>query len=98
VYGWTLRKTLQAWGYQIDMGSLYPLLSALEQDRLLHSSTTVTEGRKQKYYQITEQGRSCYTGLCRKAAPPRAKNEGPKVKEGLPFGPCRTAWLGRTWR
>jgi DNA-binding PadR family transcriptional regulator len=69
VYGWALRKILQAWGYPISAGSLYPLLNVLECEGLLQGHTTMAEGRERKYYQITERGRAYYSRLCREAMP-----------------------------
>jgi DNA-binding PadR family transcriptional regulator len=54
VYGWALRKTLQAWGSYIGAGRLYPLLNALEREGLLQGHISEIAGRKRKYYQITE--------------------------------------------
>ena len=69
VYGWTLRKTLQAWGAPSSAGTLYPLLNALEREGFLQGSITNTAGRVRKYYAITDRGRSYYTHFCRTAAP-----------------------------
>lgn len=59
VYGGALSKSLQAMGYNISPGSLYPLLHSLERKRLLRCRTRITRGRVRKYYQLTENGRSC---------------------------------------
>lgn len=59
VYGGALSKSLQAMGYNISPGSLYPLLHSLERKRLLRCRTSIIRGRARKYYQLTENGRSC---------------------------------------
>src|SRR5262249_53509323 len=45
VYGWTLRKMLQAWGSSISAGSLYPLPSAREREGVLQGYAAHTAGR-----------------------------------------------------
>lgn len=59
VYGGALSKSLQAMGYRISPGSLYPLLHSLERKRFLRCRTRIIRGRVRKYYQLTENGRSC---------------------------------------
>ncbi len=59
VYGGALSKSLQAMGYNISSGSLYPLLHSLERKRLLRCRTCIIRGRVRKYYQLTENGHSC---------------------------------------
>jgi PadR family transcriptional regulator PadR len=63
VYGNKLSKTLQALGYRISPGSLYPLLHTLEKSGLLRSRVRVYKGRLRKYYDLTEQGHFCLAGL-----------------------------------
>lgn len=58
VYGGKLQKQLQAWGYDISAGRLYPLLHAFEKGRLLTSHVQIVQGRIRKYYEITDQGRT----------------------------------------
>ena len=58
VYGGALSKSLQAMGYKISPGSLYPLLHSLERKRLLRCRPRIIRGRVRKYYQLTETGRS----------------------------------------
>lgn len=38
-------------------GTLYPTLHALEKQHLIESSTAKINGRKRRYYRITEKGR-----------------------------------------
>ncbi len=63
IYGNKLSKTLRSLGYEISPGSLYPMLHALEKSGLMHSRIRVSKGRLRKYYELTEQGRLCLTGL-----------------------------------
>ena len=59
VYGGALSKALRALGYQINPGSLYPLLHSLERGHLLRCKTHIAHGRVRKYYQLTSSGRAC---------------------------------------
>ena len=44
--------------FQLKEGTLYPLLHALEKQRLVSSYTMTTErGRERKYYRLTDEGR-----------------------------------------
>ncbi len=61
VYGGLLSKTLRNLGYDISPGSLYPLLHALAEKKLLRSHLREVSGRVRKYYELTEVGRSCLT-------------------------------------
>jgi PadR family transcriptional regulator PadR len=63
VYGNKLGKALRSLGYQISPGSLYPLLHTLEKSGLLHSRIRVFKGRLRRYYELTEQGHLCLSGL-----------------------------------
>ncbi|AZZ40820.1 PadR family transcriptional regulator [Acidipropionibacterium jensenii] len=61
-YGYSLlRRIAEASGGQLEWkeGMLYPLLHRLEQQGLISSRWGVSpEGRRRKYYDITETGRS----------------------------------------
>ncbi len=59
VYGVSLSKALHNFGYDISPGSLYPLLHALEEKKLLHCHIREVGGRVRKYYELTDEGRSC---------------------------------------
>lgn len=62
-YGWSLRKKLAERGLEIEEGTLYPLLRRLEGQRLLSSRWRVENGRRRRYYRITEEGRRMRDGL-----------------------------------
>lgn len=57
VYGAELISELKRHGYDLSPGTLYPTLHALEQDGLLTRENAVVEGKRRKYYRITERGR-----------------------------------------
>jgi PadR family transcriptional regulator, regulatory protein PadR len=57
VYGLWLIEELGRHGYRLSPGTLYPILHALEQDRLLACETRVVEGKSRKYYRLTTKGR-----------------------------------------
>jgi PadR family transcriptional regulator PadR len=63
VYGGALSKSLHGLGYDISAGSLYPLLHALEKDKLLRCRIRIARGRVRKYYELTDGGRSCLTAV-----------------------------------
>jgi DNA-binding PadR family transcriptional regulator len=63
VYGGALSKALSGLGYDISPGSLYPLLHALETEKLLHCHTRIASGRVRKYYELTDAGRACLAEL-----------------------------------
>jgi len=56
-YGYDLVRQLGLAGFEIEEGTLYPILRRFEQQGLL-SSTWNTEGaRPRKYYSLSEEGR-----------------------------------------
>jgi PadR family transcriptional regulator PadR len=57
VYGWSLRKSLDAVGYRISSGTLYPLMRDLEADGLMRSVVRPVGKRKVRYYELTPEGR-----------------------------------------
>ena len=57
VYGLWLIEELGRHGYRLSPGSLYPILHAMEQDRLLVHEARVVEGKSRKYYRLTDTGR-----------------------------------------
>jgi len=57
VYGLGLIEELGRHGYRLSPGTLYPILHALEQERLLVCETHVVEGTVRKYYRLTATGR-----------------------------------------
>ena len=58
VYGLWLIEELGKHGYRLSPGTLYPILHALQEDRLLASETRVVEGKARKYYRLTPAGRA----------------------------------------
>lgn len=76
-YGWSLRKELSGRGLEVEEGTLYPLLRRLESQGLLSSRWRVEDGRRRRYYRITEPGRRVRAGL---ASEWRSMNE---VMEGF---------------
>ena len=57
VYGLWLIEELSRHGYRLSPGSLYPILHALEWDRLLSCEVRVVKGKSRKYYHLTRTGR-----------------------------------------
>ncbi|WP_227511994.1 PadR family transcriptional regulator [Tritonibacter mobilis] len=57
VYGQWMIEELARHGYRLSPGTLYPMLSKLERDSYL-TSTTKRDGRtSRKFYTITDKGR-----------------------------------------
>jgi PadR family transcriptional regulator, regulatory protein PadR len=55
-YGLEMMEELRRHGYVIGPGTLYPLLHALEDARLLRSSVSLVAGKNRKYYRTTRSG------------------------------------------
>jgi DNA-binding PadR family transcriptional regulator len=55
-YGYSLIKLLADQGFEIDQGTLYPLLRRLESQGLLQSNWRVEGDRPRRYYVISPQG------------------------------------------
>ncbi len=55
-YGYALQQTLIDGGFDIEQGTLYPLLRRLDEQGLLESAWNVDEGRPRKYYRLSPQG------------------------------------------
>lgn len=55
-YGWSLLKALAERGLEIEEGTLYPLLRRLEAQGLLSSRWRVEDGRRRRYYRVTDEG------------------------------------------
>ena len=62
-YGYSLIKQLSDKDFEVDQGTLYPLLRRLEERGLLQSDWVVDDSRPRKYYQITETGKAVLTDL-----------------------------------
>lgn len=60
MYGYELTKELERCSnglFSLKEGTLYPILHSLEQASEVEAYWQEQEGRKRKYYRITEQGR-----------------------------------------
>ncbi len=64
-YGYSLMQTLEAKGFQVEPGTLYPLLRRLEKQGLLKSSWDTSESRPRKYYRLNAKGERVYEKLCK---------------------------------
>lgn len=62
-YGYSLLKSLSEKGFELDQGTLYPLLRRLEGQELLQSDWKIEDGRPRRYYVITADGRKALTKL-----------------------------------
>ncbi|MBX3066482.1 MAG: helix-turn-helix transcriptional regulator [Anaerolineae bacterium] len=62
-YGYSLLQQLAEQGFEIEEGTLYPLLRRLEQQGLLVSEWEVGEARPRKYYRISPSGREVLAAL-----------------------------------
>lgn len=64
-YGYSLVSILKDKGFNVDPGTLYPLLRRLEKQLLLESHWDTNESRPRKYYLLSPEGREVYEELCR---------------------------------
>jgi len=55
-YGYSLRKTLEKQGLDIDEGTLYPLIRRLEKQGLLVSEWREENKRKKRFYILSDNG------------------------------------------
>ena len=55
-YGYSLMKSLTEKGFEIDQGTLYPLLRRLEAQSLLSSRWRLEDARPRRYYLISKEG------------------------------------------
>ena len=62
-YGYNLIQALAAKGFDVEEGTLYPLLRRLEQQGLLESKWEVGENRPRKYYLISPMGQAVLATL-----------------------------------
>jgi len=62
-YGYSLIKQLSDKNFEVDQGTLYPLLRRLEERGLLQSDWVVDDSRPRKYYQINESGKEIFADL-----------------------------------
>src|SRR5690554_183219 len=63
-YGYSLVAVLNDMGFEIDPGTLYPLLRRLEKQDLLVSEWDTNESRPRKYYKLSAMGKEVYARLC----------------------------------
>jgi DNA-binding PadR family transcriptional regulator len=61
-YGYSLRQALVDKGFDVNEGTLYPLLRRLESQGLLNSAWDLEE-RPRRYYTLSEAGASVLTEL-----------------------------------
>lgn len=57
-YGYQILKLLAEKGFEIDQGTLYPLLRRLETQGLLESAWRIEDSRPRRYYVISPKGRA----------------------------------------
>ena len=62
-YGYSLIKRLSEKGFDVEQGTLYPLLRRLEERGLLESDWVVEDPRPRKYYRINSTGASILSDL-----------------------------------
>lgn len=62
-YGYSLRQALVDKGFDINEGTLYPLLRRLESQELLSSEWNLSEGRPRRYYLLSEAGQTLLADL-----------------------------------
>jgi len=62
-YGYSLIKLLGDKGFDVDQGTLYPLLRRLEERGLLESDWVVDDPRPRKYYRINATGGTILSDL-----------------------------------
>jgi PadR family transcriptional regulator, regulatory protein PadR len=62
-YGYSLQQRLAEQGFEIDQGTLYPLLRRLDEQGLLESDWSIDEGRPRKYYRLSQQGTEVLASL-----------------------------------
>lgn len=62
-YGYSLIKQLADQAFEVDQGTLYPLLRRLEERGLIQSDWVVEEPRPRKYYQINATGERILSDL-----------------------------------
>ena len=62
-YGYSLRQELEARGFDINEGTLYPMLRRLETQGLLQSRWETGDGRPRRYYSLSPQGQALFLDL-----------------------------------
>lgn len=62
-YGYSLVALLEEKNFQVEAGTLYPLLRRLEKQGLLESKWDTNETRPRKYYMLSKTGEEVYGQL-----------------------------------
>jgi PadR family transcriptional regulator PadR len=62
-YGYTLRKSLNGRGLEVDENTLYPLLRRLESQGLLTSEWREENKRNKRFYRLAGEGETMLTRL-----------------------------------
>jgi len=66
LFGLWMRDELAEHGYDISVGTLYPILHQLEEQGYLTSEERLTDGRRRRYYGATDRGRELLVEIQRK--------------------------------
>jgi DNA-binding PadR family transcriptional regulator len=64
-YGYSLLRSLEEKGVQIEANTLYPLMRRLEAQGLLENSWDTSAARPRKYYVLSDTGMEIYQALKR---------------------------------
>jgi PadR family transcriptional regulator PadR len=62
-YGYDLLRMLARAGFEIEEGTLYPILRRLEQQGLLGATWSTEGARPRKYYELADEGRRLFGDL-----------------------------------
>lgn len=62
-YGYSLQQRLSEAGFEVDQGTLYPLLRRLDKEGLLESDWNVDGSRPRKYYTLSAEGKAVLDSL-----------------------------------
>jgi DNA-binding PadR family transcriptional regulator len=62
-YGYSLLKRLAEKDFEVDQGTLYPMLRRLEENGLLESDWNVEGSRPRRYYKLSPLGRETLAAL-----------------------------------
>lgn len=73
-YGYSVMKLLADKGFEVDQGTLYPLLRRLESQGLLESRWRLEDARPRRYYIISAEGKKIL---------PRLKEEWIKINQTI---------------
>lgn len=66
IYGAEIIEELRRHGYDLSAGTLYPILHGLAEAGYLDWSAEVVQGKRRKYYRITDEGRKMLVQATRK--------------------------------